>query len=76
MNKYILCNKATGAPILELYGEDFQHSDTGINNYITDGVEEYSRILYCWSYDTYLVRVEYDVEMPIEKEIVIFRKDK
>ncbi len=74
MNKYLLCNKATGAPILELYGEDFQHSDTGMNNYITDGVEADSRILYCWSHDTYLVRVEYDVEISEEKEIVIFKR--
>lgn len=76
MNKYILCNKATGAPILELYGEDFQHSDTGTTNYITDGTDEYSKILYAWSHDTYLVRVLYDIEPPEEKEVIIFKKDK
>jgi len=74
MNRYLLCNKITGKVVCEKYGEDFQYSEDGLHDIITDGMDGDSRILWCWSHDSYLVGVEYDVVLPEEKEKVIFSK--
>ena len=74
MNKYLLCNKATGKTIMEKYGEDFQHSEDGLHDYITDSLDGDSNILWSWSHDSYLVGAIYDVEIPDEEEKIIFTK--
>jgi hypothetical protein len=74
MNKYLLCDKVSGKVICEKFGEDFQYSDDGLHDFIVDSTGEDNKILWCWSHDSYLVGVEYDVEPPKEQPVVLFQK--
>jgi len=74
MNKYTLYDKNTGKVFDIKYGGGFQHSEDGLHDYITDSDADDSRILWCWSHDSYLVGIDYDVELPPEKETIIFKK--